>query len=56
MPFLEDGAESIKKNIKKIVYSLVTKLSIRKSKYIIVCIGTPVNKNLKPETKKFLTF
>ena len=58
MPFLEDGAEKVlKKNIKKNCIFASNKIElIKKSKYIIVCIGTPVNKNLEPETKKFLTF
>ena len=29
---------------------------IAKSKFVIVCIGTPINKNLKPETIKFISF
>ena len=58
MPFLEEGSEKIlRKNIKKknIFASNKTNL-IKNSKYIIVCIGTPINKKLIPETKKFLNF
>ena len=55
MPFLEEGSEKIlKKNIKKknIFASNKTNL-IKNSKYVIICIGTPVNKKLIQETKKF---
>ena len=30
--------------------------NIAKTKFVIVCIGTPINKNLKPELKQFLNF
>ena len=30
--------------------------TIKNSKYIIVCIGTPIDSKLKPETKAFLSF
>ena len=29
---------------------------IKKCKYIIVCLGTPINNNFKPELKKFISF
>ncbi len=58
MPFLEDGAEKIlKKNIrKKNIFASNDHKLIKKGKYIIVCIGTPVNKKLVPEIKNFLNF
>ena len=57
MPFLEEGAEKIlKKNIKKNIFASNKVDLLKKSKYVIICIGTPVNKKLKPETKKFLNF
>ena len=58
MPFLEDGAEKIlKKNIrKKNIFASNDHKLITKGKYIIVCIGTPVNKKLVPEIKSFLNF
>jgi len=57
-PFLELGAEKIlKKNIKK------KKIFVQKnlnnlifSKYLIVCIGTPIKKNLNPDLKNFYNF
>lgn len=50
-----------KKILKKCLKSknLITTNSINRisnSKFIIVCIGTPINKNLKPEIKKFISF
>ncbi len=58
MPFLEDGAKKILKiNIKKKNIFATNKTTlIKKSKYIIVCIGTPVNKQMVPQTKNFLNF
>ena len=29
---------------------------IKKSKYIIICIGTPIDNKLSPEIKNFLIF
>ena len=58
MPFLEDGAEKIlKKNIRNCnLLASSNKKLIMKGKYLIVCIGTPVNKKLNPKTKNFLKF
>ncbi len=58
MPFYEIGAKKILKNcLKKKKLSFSSNLeSIKDSKYIIICIGTPINQNLKPQTKKFFTF
>ena len=58
MPHKEINAEKILKRclkFKKI--SISTNLDkIQNSKFVIVCIGTPINKNLKPETRKFINF
>lgn len=58
MPFLEEGSEKILKRslqTKKIFTS--NKLEdIQNSKYIIVCIGTPVTKKLKPKIHSFINF
>ena len=59
IPFKEDQAEKIlKKNLKKKRISASKDFdACKKSKYIIISIGTPINNdNLKPETKKFLKF
>ena len=57
-PFYEIGAKKILKkclNNNRISFSKNLS-SIKKSKFIIVCIGTPINKNLKPQTKQFFNF
>ena len=58
MPFYEMGAKKILlKALKKNKIILSSDLSsIQKSKFIIICIGTPINKNLKPQTKEFFNF
>ena len=57
-PFLEDGSQKLLKKVlkkKKIIIS--TKLEdVKKSKFIIICIGTPVSKKLKPKITGFLNF
>jgi len=58
MPFVEDGCETL---LKKMIYKkkilATNKLDeIKKCKYIIVCIGTPINKKFKPNLKKFYSF
>ncbi len=58
MPFYEVGAKKVLKNClkkKKLSFSKNIK-TIEKSKFIIICIGTPINQNLKPQTKKFFSF
>lgn len=58
MPFKEDGAPRIlKKLIKnKKIFATNDLEKVKFGKYVIICIGTPVNKKLKPETRNFLTF
>ena len=58
MPFKEEKADSILKKLvkqKKIFASNNLEL-VKSSKYIIICIGTPVNNRLRPQTKNFLNF
>lgn len=57
-PFYEIGAKKILRKCltnNKISFSKDLS-SVKKSKFIIVCIGTPINENLKPQTKKFFNF
>ena len=57
-PFLEEGANKLLKNVNKkknIIINSELK-TITDSKFIIVCIGTPINKSLKPKLKEFLNF
>ncbi len=58
VPFYEVGAKKIlQKCLKKNKLKFSSNLkSVKKSKYIIICIGTPINSKLKPETKKFFSF
>ena len=58
MPFVEDGCEKLlKKMIHKRKIFATSKLNeVKKCKYIIVCIGTPINNRFKPDLKKFFNF
>ena len=58
VPFLEKGAQKLlKKSLsKKKIFVSNNYKPIGKSKFIIICIGTPINKNLKPRIKEFLSF
>ena len=58
MPFYEIGGKKTLKNFlrKKNLYFSSELKSVEKSKYIIICIGTPISQNLKPQTKKFFNF
>lgn len=58
MPFKEDGAPKVLKKLikKKKIFATNNLESIKYGKYIIICIGTPVNEKLKPETRNFLLF
>ena len=57
MPFLEVKADSIlKKILKKNNFYFETDLKkISQSKYVIICIGTPVNRRLKPNLLSFFS-
>ena len=57
-PFYEIGAKKLLTKIlknKKFIFSKNLE-SIKQSKYIIICIGTPIDKNLKPKIRDFLSF
>ena len=58
MPFKEEGcAELLKKMIKKKKIFATNKLDeTKKCKYIIVCLGTPVNNKFNPNLKNFIIF
>ena len=57
-PFLEKGAKKVLKKtlFKKKIFVSNNYESIKTSKFIIICIGTPINQNLKPRVKEFLSF
>jgi UDP-N-acetyl-D-mannosaminuronic acid dehydrogenase len=58
IPFMEKGAKKVlNKCLKK--KNLLTSTNIESiiySKYIIICIGTPIDRNLKPKFKDFIKF
>ena len=55
MPFFEIGAKNVLKKInkKKLFYYETNLQNLNASKYIIICIGTPINSKLKPDLKSF---
>ncbi len=57
-PFLEEGSEALLKKMlkKKRIKASQELKSVLESKYIIICIGTPIDNNLTPEIKRFLNF
>jgi len=58
MPFQEQGCEKLLKKMirKKNILASKDLNSIKKSKYIIICLGTPINKKYNPDLKKFINF
>ena len=57
-PFLEQGAKSLMKKclLKKTLFVNSNYAPIKTSKFILICIGTPIDQNLKPRIKEFLNF
>ena len=55
-PFLEDGAKKLLKRMLRLKRIFATNKiqELKKSKYIIICIGTPINDKLNPEIESFL--
>jgi len=58
MPFLEEGSSKLLKKMiyKKKIFATEKLSEVKMSKYIIVCIGTPINNQLNPQLKSFLNF
>ena len=58
VPFLEENSKNLLKRMlkKKKIFATSELQEVTKSKYIIVCIGTPINKKLNPSLKSFLNF
>ena len=58
MPFLEEGSSKLLKKMiyKKKIFATEKLSEVKKSKYIIICIGTPINNQLNPQLKSFLNF
>ena len=57
-PFLEEGSKKLLKRMIRLKRIVATNKiqALKKSKYIIICIGTPINDKLNPEIKNFLNF
>jgi|TARA_B110000003_G_scaffold268831_1_gene298961 UDP-N-acetyl-D-mannosaminuronic acid dehydrogenase len=57
-PFLEKGAKKILKKVlkEKKVFTNLDYEPVTTSKFIVICIGTPIDSNLKPKIKEFLNF
>ncbi len=57
-PFLEEGSESLLKKMlkKKCILATSDLQKVKESKFIIICIGTPIDNTLNPEIKNFLNF
>lgn len=58
LPFVEDKADTVLKNLiyKKKISASNNLSYVKNSKYIIICLGTPITNNLKPEIKYFISF
>ena len=58
MPFLEEGSSKLLRKMiyKKKIFATEKLSEVKTSKYIIVCIGTPINNRLNPQLKSFLNF
>ena len=51
IPFLEDGSKSLLKKMLRLKRIKATReiRELKKSKYIVICIGTPIDSNLNPK-------
>ena len=56
IPFKEKKGKNFLKKFKKNIFLTSDPKFIKDSKNIIICIGTPIKSNLKPELKNFFKF
>ena len=58
VPFLEENSQKLLNSMirKKRIFATNQLIEVLKSKYIIVCIGTPINKQLNPSLRGFINF
>ncbi len=58
LPFLEENSRNLLKRMlkQKKIYATDQLSKVTKSKYIIVCIGTPINDRLNPNLRDFISF
>ncbi len=58
IPFLEENSKTLLKKMmrKKRIFATKQIQNVTKSKYIIICIGTPINNQLNPNLINFINF
>jgi len=58
IPFLEENSQNLLKRMikKKRIFATTDLSKVLESKYIIICIGTPISNNLNPKLKGFVNF
>ena len=58
IPFLEENSQKLLKTMikKKRIYATNQLRKVIESKFIIVCIGTPINNKLNPSLRGFINF
>ena len=58
VPFLEENSQKLLNSMirKKRISATNQLIEVLESKYIIVCIGTPINKQLNPSLRSFINF
>jgi len=58
VPFLEEDSQNLLTRMikKKKIFATNQLKEVKKSKYIIICIGTPIDKKLNPDVKSFINF
>ena len=58
VPFLEENSQKLLNSLikKKRIFATSQLSKVLKSKYIIVCVGTPINKQLNPNLGNFINF
>ena len=58
IPFLEKNSQKLLKTMikKKRIYATNQLRKVIESKFIIVCIGTPINNKLNPNLRSFINF
>jgi len=58
VPFLEENSQQLLKRMlkKKSIYATKNLNEVKKSKYIVICIGTPITNKLNPSLGGFINF
>ena len=58
MPFIEDGCQALLRKMinKKKIYATNELSQVKQCKYIIICLGTPVDNKFNPNLKNFISF